>query len=159
DVSSPYLIIWLGNTIAPDCCIVRASKTADHDEIINIRNSDGKSVWPEKNSEADIDYLLSKVSWAAGQQEYFNNPVRPGAVFKELHWAKVPPLNRFPFLIAYADPATSNKESTGAGKNLSSYKSLCLIGYYNMKYYVIKCFLDQTSNDTFIDWFYEMRRY
>lgn len=159
DISSPYLIIWLGNIIAPDCCIVRQSEYADHTETINIRDDNGKSVWPEKNSEEDIDYQISKVPWAASQQEMFNNPVRQGAIFKELTWGKVPPLSKFKFLVAYADPATSTKERTGAGKNSSSYKSLCLIGNYNGKYYVITAFVDQTSHDKFIDWFYAIRDY
>lgn len=159
DVASPYLIIWLGNTIAPDCCLVRASKNVDHDEIVNIRDDDGKSVWPEKNSEEDIDYLLSKVSWAAGQQEYFNNPVREGAIIKEVHWGKIPPIKKFQFLVAYADPSTSNKDTKVAGSNKSSYKSLVLVGYRDNNYYLLKCFLDQTSNDKFIDWFFALHDY
>ena len=81
-VSGNYRILFNGNIIAPDCCIKRAiekatelkAKGIGHVDIINIRGKDGLSVWPEKNSEEDIDLFLSLVSAAAAQKEFFNNP-------------------------------------------------------------------------------------
>lgn len=47
-VSEPTLVIFCGNIIAKDCCVVRAGAMADHWDIVNIRDKDGHSTWPEK---------------------------------------------------------------------------------------------------------------
>lgn len=160
DTAKPYLIIWLGNIIAEDCCVVRAGKMADHCEIINIRDSEGKSVWPQKNSEADIDYQLSKVSYESGQSEMHNNPMSQGQTFKEETWGKCPPLKDLPFVISYSDPATSNKDKPAArSKAHNSCKAVALIGFKNEKFYLYKCFLDVMTNNAFIDCMYAVRKY
>jgi len=155
DTAEPYLIIWNGNIIAEDCCVVRAGQKADHTEIVNIRDADGKSVWPDKNSEADIDYQLSKVSYEAGQQEMFNNPIRQGQVFKEMTYGKCPPLKSLQFVVIYADPSTSNKDKPSLkAKVQNSCKAVVIVGYRDLKYYVYKAFVDTTTNSNFIDWLY-----
>lgn len=160
DTANPYLIIWLGNIIAEDCCVVRAGQKADYCEIINVRDETGKSTWPAKNSEADIDYQLSKVSWEAGQQELFNNPIRQGQTFKEITWGNCPPLNKLPFALVYADPATSNRDKpTQNSKAQNSCKAVVVLGYLNNKYYLYKCFVDNATNANFIDWLYAARSY
>jgi hypothetical protein len=140
-ISGKYRILFNGNIIARDCCITRAIERAKHVDIINIRDSEGKSTWPQKNSEADIDNILSTISLAASQGEYFNNPLSEGDVFKELQWGKVPPLNKFRFLVAYGDPAPSN-----ATNKKGSYKAIWLLGFSEGKYYVITGFLDHVTN-------------
>lgn len=160
DTAKPYLIIWLGNIIAEDCCVVRAGKIADHTEIINIRDAAGKSVWPQKNSEEDIDYQLNKVSYEAGQQEMFNNPMRQGQTFKEITWGKCPSMKELPFLVVYADPSYSNKDKPSVrSKMQNSCKGVVLIGYKDNKFYLYRCFLDHVTNSTFIDWLYGMRQH
>jgi len=155
DVSEPYLIIWLGNIIAEDCCVVRAGQIADCCEIINIRDELGKSIWPEKNSEEDIDYQLTHVSYEAGQQELFNNPMRKGKAFPEMTYGKCPPINQCPFVVIYGDPATSNKDApTLKSKKQNSCKAVVVIGFQGSKRYLYKCFLDNVNNSTFIDWLY-----
>ena len=151
-VSGSYRILFNGNVIARDCCITRAMQKANFVDIINIRNAEGKSSWPQKNSEEDIDMMLSMISTASAQKEYFNNPLSEGDVFKEMTWGKVPPLNRFPFLVAYGDPAPSNSKN---GKG--SYKSVFLVGAYDGKYYVITGFLDHVTNEEFVGWYYAIR--
>ena len=71
-ISEPTLVIFCGNIIAKDCCVVRAGEMADSWDIVNIRDKNGFSTWPEKNSEEDIDRTLSKISKKAAQGEYFN---------------------------------------------------------------------------------------
>lgn len=160
DVARPYLVLWLGNIIAPDCCVVRAGKIADYTEIINIRDDKGKSVWIEKNSEEAIDYLLSKVSYESGQQEFFNNPMRQGQTFKELTYDKCPPLTQCQFIVTYADPATSNSDRpTAKSKAQNSTKAVVTIGYANGKYYVYKAWVESVSNSTFIDWLFLAKQY
>jgi hypothetical protein len=147
------LVLFCGNIIAEYCCITEAIKKADKVDIVNIRTN-GKSSWPQKNSEEHIERVLSKISFAAAQGEYFNNPITEGKVFKELVYDKVPPLKKFPFLVAYGDPSPSNNETK---KN--SYKALVLVGRIGAKVYVIKTFLEQTTNSNFVEWFYNIRDY
>ena len=42
-ISEPTLIIFCGNIIAKDCCVVRAGSMADHWDIVNIRDKNGHS--------------------------------------------------------------------------------------------------------------------
>ena len=135
--SEPLLTIFCGNVIAKDCCITRAGKKAKelslrekklgNWEVINIRMVDinhpdpkndfayGSSVWPEKNSEEDIDDVLAQVSVSSAQKECFNNPVVEGLYFKEMRWGAIPSLHKFKFLVSYGDPAPSNKVSNKKG--------------------------------------------
>jgi hypothetical protein len=160
DTAEPYLILWLGNIIAEDCCVVRAGEKSDYREVINIRDDAGNSVWLEKNTEEDIDYQLSKVSWEAGQQELFNNPIRQGQTFKEITWGKCPAFEKLPFALIYSDPATSNRDKpTQKSKAQNSCKAVVVLGYQNNKYYVYKCYVDNTTNSYFIDWLYAARSY
>lgn len=152
-VSTPLLVIFCGNIIAEDCCIKRAIEKADHADIINIRDRNGRSTWPSKNTEEGIDRILSKISYKAQQGEYFNNPVTEGSTFGELTWGKVPSLGAFPFLVAYADPSPSNS----ARARGSSTKALVLLGFLKGRFYVVKCFVDQASTDDFVNWFFDLR--
>ena len=180
--SEPLLVIWCGNIIARDCCIARAgararelagrNKPLGNWDIINIRMVDirrpdpkrdfaeGVSVWPEKNTEAMIDEVLAQVSAASAQKECFNNPVVEGTYFKEITWGAVPPLNKFPFLISYGDPAPSNRTTHRKGvKALGSFKSNVLLGILDGRLYVITAFLDHVTNNEFVNWYYYQKDY
>lgn len=150
-ISEPTLILWCGNIIARDCCIVRAGAKARHWDIVNIRGKDGRSTWPQKNTEEFIDRKLSNISAKAQQGEYFNNPVAEGKVFKNLPFGKVPPLSKFRFLVGYGDPAYSDSR-----KKASSTKALVLVGKLKGVYYVIKAFLARDTNASFIGWYFDM---
>ncbi len=152
-ISGNYRIIFNGNIIAKECCITKAIEKADHVDIINIRDKDGKSTW-EKNSEEDVDKILSLISTSSAQKEYFNNPLSEGDVFKEMVWGKVPQLRTFKFLVAYGDPAPSNSKN-----KKGSYKAIWLIGYRDGNFYVIYGYLDHVTNAEFVDWFYGIRDY
>ena len=150
-IDKPLSVIWCGNIIAKDCCITRAGQKADHWDIVNIRDKNGVSTWKEKNSEEHIDRVLSKISTRSAQQEYFNNPLSEGEVFKELYFETIPPLSRFPFLVCYADPGTTNKTS----KN-SSTKAMALMGFLAGKFYIIDLRCDHVSNLEFVSWFFDI---
>lgn len=153
-VSGNYRILFLGNIIAKDCCITRAMKMADHTDVINIRDNNGKSSWIEKNSETDVDDILSRVSYMSAQKEYFNNPITEGTVFKDITWGEVPDLRQFRFLVAYGDPSPSNKENKDG-----SFKALPLIGEHDGKFYILTAFLEQAHNHKFITWFYDIEEW
>lgn len=153
-ISEPTLVLWCGNIIAKDCCIVRAGRLANSWDIVNIRGRDGKSSWPQKNTEEQIDRILSKISVKAQQSEYFNNPVAEGKVFRNLPWGKVPPLSRFRFIVGYGDPAYSDNR-----KKASSTKALVLVGRLKGIYYVIKAYVGRVTNAQFIGWYFDADGY
>lgn len=150
-VSGKWRVLFNGNIIAKDCCIIRAIKMADHSDIINIRDKNGKSSW-SKNSEEDIDKILSKISTKAAQGEYYNNPVTEGEIFKELTYGKIPPMRSFKRLILYGDPSPSNRTNKA-----NSRKAVALMGKYQNKYYVINVRCDNALNADFVNWFYEIK--
>jgi hypothetical protein len=152
-VSGNIRIVFLGNIIGKDTCITRAIKFADHYQIINIRDKNGVSRW-NKNSEEQIDWLLSKMSWASSQKEYFNNPILEGSTFKNMRWDVIPPLNKFPFLIKYGDPAPSNSEN-----KKSSHKANFLLGMLDGVLYVITGYLEQTTNANFVGWYWDLEEF
>lgn len=145
-ISNPLSIIACGNIIAKFCCITEMAKKADFQEIINIRDKEGKSNWPTKNSEEDIDRVLSTISHNSAQKEYFNNPVTEGDVFKKILFDRCPPIASCERVLIYGDPATSNKD-----KGNASTKAVGVIGYKAQKYYLYKIWLDTMRNSKFVD--------
>lgn len=153
-ISEPTLVIWCGNIIAKDCCVKRAGEIANNWDIINIRDKEGKSTWPAKNTEEMIDRALSKIPRSAQQKEYYNNPILEGSIFKNLTYGKVPALSKFKYLIAYGDPAYSDRKS-----KLGSFKALILVGKIKSTYYVIRAFLAKETNANFIGWYFDMKHW
>lgn len=149
-ISNPLLVIFNGNIIADYCCIKKAMEIADFYEIVNIRDKDGKSTWPTKNTEAHIDRVLSKISTASAQKEYFNNPIVLGKIFKKLNYGKMQPLHRYKFLVLYTDPSY---------KKNADYKASGLIGKYKNEYHVLWVRCRQTTTRAMIDWQFEALDY
>lgn len=176
-MSESLRTIWCGNIIAKDCCIVRAGKKATelaqrekplgNWDIINLRMVDinkpdpkndfryGTSVWKEKNTEERIEIAEAQVSASATQKECYNNPVSEGTIFKEITWGVIPPLEAFPFLVCYADPALSNNTKSTS----SSFKACFLVGILDGRLYVITGYLDRVLNSEFVNWFYYVDEY
>ena len=146
-ISEPTTIIFCGNRISADCCIQRATKQADKVEEINIRDAKGQSTWPEKNSEANIDRVLSQKSYAAAQKEYFNNPISEGSVFKEMAYKPIRPLSEYKVLVCYTDPSY---------KDTNDYKATVLVGRLENEFHIIKCYLAQATTAEMIGWHYNM---
>jgi hypothetical protein len=153
-VSGNVRIVFQGNLISKNSIIARASEKADHVDTINIRDKNGKSTWPDKNTEAHIDWLLSKISYNSVQKEYYNNPIIQGTVFKEVNWGACPKLSEFKFLVAYGDPAPSNKENKS-----NCYKALFLMGQKDGKFYILTGHLEQIKNAGFVQWYYDIEDY
>lgn len=150
-ISNPMLIIFCGNIIAKYCCITEAIKKADVADIINIRDKNNRSTWPQKNKESDIDRVLSKVSYVSGQKEYFNNPITEGTVFKEMAYKPAKRLDKYSLLVCYTDPSYKSSEK-------SDFKATVLVGKYKDEFHVIKAFVEQTTTAKMIEWHYEMMK-
>lgn len=153
-VSEDLLVVFCGNIIALDCCVKRAGEKADHWDIVNIRDDRGRSTWPQKNTDERIARIESKISARSFQQEYMNNPLAEGEVFKEIRWGKCPPLSKMRFVVAYGDPAPSNSRNKA-----TSFKALFLIGYFDGAFYIYTGYLDHVVNDEFVNWYYYLRDY
>lgn len=151
-VSGKIRIRFNGNIIGKDTCITRASKNADYVSTVNIRDANGISSW-SRNSEEHIDWLLSKLSYASQQKEYFNNPITIGTIFKTVNWGQIPRKDSFKFLIKYGDPSYSN--NTKAKEN--SHKCVVLMGKKDKTYYIITCRLDKATNNQFVDWYNDIK--
>ena len=151
-ISNPTRILVNGNIISDNCMVkyLGESDTCDKFDIVNIRDKDGKSSWPEKNTEEDIDRVLSTISYASAQKEYFNNPMDGGTVFSDLKEGKIPPL-RHCMSIIYADPATSNKDRSNA-----SYKAIGCILFKDNTYYIARAKVDTMSTTHFVEALYNM---
>lgn len=149
-ISSGLLLIACGNIIAKYCCITEMGKKADKWDVVNVRGTDGKSTWPQKNTEEAIDRVLSSISFESGQKEYFNNPMDNGDTFKELIVDTLPQLRNCDYVVIYADPATSNKDRSSA-----SSKSIVIVSLKGREYGIHKAWVDQMSNANFCEYLFE----
>jgi predicted phage terminase large subunit-like protein len=122
-------------------------KLADHVDEINIRDTSGRSSWPEKNSEEDIARVLKQKSYAAQQKEYFNNPLTEGSVFKKMAFKPVRELKDYSILLCYTDPSY---------KATNDYKATVLVGLWRDELHIIKCFLAQATTAEMIQWHYNI---
>lgn len=153
-ISEPTLVVFCGNIIAKDTCVARAGAKADHWDIVNVVDKNGRSSWPQKNSDDDIARIRSKISTAAFQGEYMNNPISEGKIFHNLPVGKVPDLKKFRFLMCYGDPAYSNSK-----RKESSTKAVILTGVLKGRIYVIKAFCGHATNAEYIEWFYKIKTF
>ncbi|RME92329.1 MAG: hypothetical protein D6772_17035 [Bacteroidetes bacterium] len=145
--------LFAGNIIGKDTCITRAWDKADFKIKVNILDENSEPSWPRYTKE-QVSYMLEKMSYASAQQEYFNNPITEGTVFKDMRWGKVPTLSKFDFLLVYGDPSPSNSEN-----KKGSYKCTTLMGCLDGVYYIIDCRLLQTGNSKFIQWYHDHKAY
>lgn len=153
-VTGSKRFIFVGNIISKNSIIVKASKHADHFQKVNILDKDGVPSWHQRYSLEQVQYVLSKVSYASQQKEYFNNPITEGTVFNDMVWGKVPQLRTFKYLVHYGDPSPSNSETK---KN--SLKAVMLVGEKDGTYYIVNCRLEQTTNYKFIEWYHDLRSF
>lgn len=153
-ISNGLLLIACGNIISKYCCITEMGAKADKWDIVNIRDDEGKSTWPEKNTEEMIERVLSTISTMSAEKEYFNNPQDEGDIFKEVIFDKLPQLRHCDYVVVYADPAPSNKDRT-----TSSGKCVVVVGRKGLKYYIYKVWLNQMTNAVFVDYMFEAYNY
>lgn len=149
-ISRGLLIIACGNIIADYCCITEMGAKADSWEVVNIRDENGKSTWPNKNTEELIDIALRTTSYESIQKEYYNNPMDGGKVFKNIVDKASFKLKQCDYVVIYADPATSNSES-----KKSSSKAVGIIANKLLDFQIYKVWVDQMTNSKFIEYLFE----
>ena len=146
-ISGSKRFLFAGNVISKEGCITKASRVSDYFIKVNILDKNGKPSWGRYTLK-QVNYMLSKISYASGQKEYFNNPISEGTVFKDITWGKVPPLSKFKFLVAYCDPSYKSSKK-------NDFKAIPLVGEYQGSFYVINAYLEQTTVSKMVDWFYD----
>jgi hypothetical protein len=144
----------VGNIISKESIVVKASRVADYYKKVNILDRHGKPSWKERYTLEQVNYMLSKISYASGQKEYFNNPITVGAVFKDLRFDKIPALSKFRLVVSYLD---GSYKSTASKKG--DYKALVLLGMLDGRLYIIKAFVEQTTLANCLQWFYDVDEY
>ncbi len=149
-ISGRKRFIVVGNIISKKGMVLRASQKADAFDQVNILDAKGKPSWSERYTLENVNYMLSKISYASGQKEYFNNPINEGSVFTDIRYGKVPPLGKFKFLVNYCDSSYSNSKK-------NDYKAVILLGELNGDFYIIRARLEQTILTKMLGWFYDMR--
>lgn len=149
-ISNGLLLIACGNIIADYCCITEMGELADSWEIVNIRDENNRSTWPQKNTEEAIDRVLEKINHEAGQKEYFNTPMDGGKTFTNIVDTEPFILRYCNHVIIYADPAPSNSESKQSSK-----KAIGIIANKGLDFQVYKAWVDQMTNAKFVDYLFE----
>lgn len=152
-ISEPLRLVVNGNIIHENCVVKKLMEKADHAEIVNIRDENGRSTWPDKNTEKMIDRILSQISYESAQKEYFNNPMDGGDTFRVLKDGKVPPLASC-LVCIYADPATSNRD-----KSSGSDKAIGIIAKKGFDYYVVKTACGSMTTASFVDHLFDLYTY
>lgn len=145
-ISESLRVLVNGNIIHNDCVVKKLGERADHFDIVNIRDDEGKSTWPAKNSEEDIDRVLSLISYESGQKEYFNNPMDGSDTFRDLRFAPLPKSMRAVSAVVYADPSTSNRDVSSG-----SLKAVVAVLRYGTIYHIATVRLDTMSNARFVE--------
>ena len=147
--SNPTTILFNGNIIAEYSCIKKAIEKADYADIINIRDKNGKSTWASKNTEEFIDRILSKISSAAAQGEYFNNPIKIGKIFQSLKYGKTLPWHKYKYLVSYTDPSY---------KKNGDYKATVLLGKYKDEYHILDIFCQKATTSEMLEFIYQINK-
>jgi hypothetical protein len=141
--------VVVGNIISKQGVVLRAAKMADDYEKIDILDKHGKPSW-QRYTLAQVNYMISKISYISAQKEYFNNPINKGTVFHEMKYDKVPDLKKFKYIQVYCDSSYKNSRK-------NDYKALVAVAELDGKYYVLKARLEQTTLTQMLLWFFDLR--
>jgi hypothetical protein len=153
-VNGDNLFVGLGNKIAKDCLIERLSAIADDTETINLLNAKGQPTCPEWFTLADCLYMMNKMGTRLAQQEYQNNPITEGKVFKTewLQDKEMPSLKGYTVLLSYLDPSFKSKKN-------NDHKALVLIGLKAGEIHIIKTWCNVATVNEMVLWHYELDQY
>ncbi len=161
-------VIWLGNETHPNFAIAQyaadINKKQKTGHLIkgyqiflrySIEDENGNSRWQEQYSNEDLAAIREIMGYTVYCREMLGKPIIEGSVFKAewfTYWEKLP--KKFKCVWMYADPSWGEK---------GCYKAIVIIGLgYDGKYYMIDCWVRQTSNTVFytefIELFYKVKK-
>lgn len=158
-VTGKKWIVCLNNKIAEDCIIQRLWDKCEREFpnalliTVNLTDGEGNSMWPEAYTNEECAEMIALVGDEA-DTEYFNDPQEKGTEFlKEwFQFKKLPPLNRYKYLIAYLDGGFKKTKN-------SDTKALVLVGMINGEYHVRKCYVENVTIGKMVAWHYDLNEY
>ena len=105
--------------------------------------------WVEKTSAAYWKKKYSKYPYRSFMREYMHTHIQDGTIFKADHmqYCNVPRIDSYDGLVVYGDLSY---------KDNADYKALVLVGKKGRNYYIIDCFVRQTSRHNSAIWLYDL---
>lgn len=134
----------------------RKKDTKYHYEVmvVNIRDKNGHSNWPDNITDDEIDELEFEMGYAYSETELYNNPISEGKIFKKewIQFKTLPVLNKYQHIVAYFDPGYKNTATSDS-------MALILVGLYKGEYHVIKAYCGKTSRMGAVLWHYDLQEF
>ncbi len=149
--------IVVGNRIAKNSIVAQLAQQPNfYHTKINAINDKGTPSWAEKYKIEELDEVRKSIGESAWQQEFMNNPLTKGSVFKHIAHGDMLPLKQYKAIIGYTDPSFKNTDK-------SDYKATAVVGLTNKgHYHILRAFVRKASISEMIAWHYlvfeEMRK-
>ena len=148
--------IMVGNRIAQNSVLTNIiERPGFYHTKVNILASNGQPTWKENYTIEEVQEMREQMGERNFQQEYMNNPVSEGTVFRreDIHYGKMLPLRQYTAIVCYTDPSFKNSAT-------ADYKATILVGLTkDGHYHVLKACADQTSVTEMVAWHYQMMDY
>jgi predicted phage terminase large subunit-like protein len=143
----------VGNRISKNSIIARAADIPGiYHSKVNALTTKGEPTWSEKYTIAELDRVRTTIGNIAWEQEFMNNPIVKGAVFKDCNFKPTLPWHSYANIVCYTDPSFKNTAT-------SDFKALVVMGQTKQgEYHVLKANIDRVSVTKMIDWHYEIER-
>lgn len=155
NIDDDFRVVMAGNLISENSLLARfIEHTAEYVKQVDLLDKQGRPTWPERFTKKICMEMVSSMPMHLSQREYFNNPIKPGKVFKKdwVQWKKLPPLQQYQYVVAYLDPSFSDKKN-------ADHKAWILVGLWKGEVHVVKAWCDVASVDQMVSWGYEIDAY
>ncbi len=146
----------LGNVIGKNSIMTRFIEQMKDNKhfihsVVNVRNKKGRSTWPAKNSEEDIDRTIKVMGTRRAQKELFNNPIVEGTIFKRdwFTYNKAMKWSNYSEVIEYCDPSMK-------GTDKSDYKVIIQLAWDGKFIWIMDCYCRQATIGKFAEAWYDM---
>lgn len=116
---------------------------------VNIIDKQGHPTWHQRYSTADVQVERNKADYYSWMREFMNTPIEEGKIFNEkwIQYTQVPRLSDMDAIVMYGDLSY---------KDTGDYKALMLLGKKDKNFYLIDCFVQQTTRDACAKWLYDI---
>lgn len=147
--------VMVGNRIGKTSILASIAKKVYYHTVVNILDKNSNVWWKENYTKEEVKEIRQFAGERAFQQEYMNNPIVEGTIFKEkyISYGKILELHKYKSLVCYTDPSFKNS-------NKNDFKATILLGKTPTGvYHVIKAFVDQTTVKAMVEWHYQIDEY